>query len=75
MEVRENFDYHSLFHLIGCAPELTLPYVPDADAIRDTERTLYGADGGVFASRAERAALRRYAEAVDKLKTMLEVRR
>lgn len=74
-EIRENFDYHALYSLIGYQPEHVIPHVPDADAIRDTNRTLYGVSAGILDGKAARTALQRYSEAIDKLKSVLEVNR
>lgn len=69
-EVNPNFDYASLFSLIGIEPRHRLPHIPDAEWIQQSRRTLYGMGGSGAARRRSKA----YTAIVDEICSILEVK-
>jgi len=62
-EVSRDFDYRSLFQMLGSGPAIRFPYIRDAETIQTSRRTLYESGG---------RSGRDYTKAMDDLCDMLE---
>ena len=70
VQARESFDYAALAAALDVTPELRLPYIWNAELLRENNRTLCAAKS---LSRATRRALREYSDAIETLCAKLEV--